>query len=256
MKPSHPYDAFAAKRAHEFASNKNLVHTYIEKPAMYALLPDLRSKSVLCVGCGTGEECAELKSRGAGEVVGIDISSTSIEYAAQHVVDVLFWQIDMDNLSELLALGEGQFDLIYSSLTLHYSNDLKALLDTLHKLLKPNGELLFSVGHPLRWATDVRQKGDTKSVIVGYSQGKDGIEIFGDYLSTKQFTQKLSGGPEVTYWMRPISAYFDLLRNSGYELTDFKEPVPIKDARAVDEDFWKLRTKMPVDMVFLAQART
>jgi len=72
MTPPHEYDSFAEKRAQEFASGKNLVHAYIEKPAMYALLPNLEDKTVLCIGCGTGEECVEFKSRGA-QVNGVDI---------------------------------------------------------------------------------------------------------------------------------------------------------------------------------------
>ena len=248
------YDSFAEKRAQEFANGKNLVHAYIEKPAMYALLPNLQGRSVLCVGCGTGEECAELKSRGA-QVTGIDISSTSIDYASVHIPGVDFQTIDIDVPADLLTLGQGRYDLVYSSLTLHYSNDLDILLKSLSKLLTPRGLLLFSVGHPIRWAAKVKEEDGKKSVIMGYSQGPVGMETFGDYLSTRKFTQKLSDGPEVTYWMRPISTYFELLKENGYDLLEFKEPSPIAAAQQVDESFWDLRTKLPVDMVFLAQAQ-
>ncbi len=255
MTESNDYDSFAADRAKEFATGKNLVHAYIEKPAMYALLPDLKDKSVLCIGCGTGEECAELQRRGA-KVTGIDIAPASITHAASHVPEVVFKQVDMDAAADLLALGEGRFDLVYSSLAFHYSDDLDSLLKNLHKLLVPKGKLLFSVGHPLRWAAEVHDDHGTKVVQMGYTQSAKGTKVFGDYLSTKQFTQKLSDGPQVTYWMRPISAYFTLLKKCGYELLDFKEPVPIKEARMLDADFWSLRVKMPVDMVFLAQVQT
>jgi SAM-dependent methyltransferase len=254
MKSSNSYDSFAEQRAQEFASGNNLVHAYIEKPAMYTLLPELKGESVLCVGCGTGEECIELNGRGAN-VTGIDVSKTSIDYAIQHVPGVNFQVMDIDDTEDLLSLGENQYNLIYSSLTLHYSNNLDVLLKDLHYLLAPGGLLLFSVGHPIRWAAQVDKKGNTKSVVLGYKQGGDGTEIFGDYLSTRQFTQKLSDGPEVTYWMRPISAYFELLKKNHYEVVDFKEPSPIDSARQVDESFWNLRTKLPVDMVFLAQAQ-
>lgn len=161
--------------------------------------------------CGTGEECRELQNRGAA-VTGIDISAASITYAAEHVPGVNFKVLDMDLQDDLMALGQNKFDLIYSSLTLHYSNDLKALLKNIHVLLAPAGQLLFSVGHPLRWAAEVKQNGASKSVTMGYRQQGSRVEILGDYLATKQFTQKLSDGPEITYWMRPISAYFDLLK--------------------------------------------
>ena len=41
-------------------------HRFLEKPAIYSLLPQsLHDKKVLCAGCGYGEECAEIKARGA-----------------------------------------------------------------------------------------------------------------------------------------------------------------------------------------------
>lgn len=252
MNPVNSYDSHAETRAKEFAKNKNLVHAYIEKPAMYGLLPDLSHKSVLCVGCGTGEECIELHSRGAN-VTGFDISPSSISYAAKNVTGVTFKTFDMDSSDIIKTFGADKFDLIYSSLTLHYSNDLGQLLKNLNTLLKPKGCLLFSVGHPLRWAAQVNQDVNDKSVLMGYRQSHNQLEIFGDYLGTRQFTQKLSDGPEVTYWMRPISAYFKLLQNSGFTVLKFEEPSPLEVSQDVDENFWKLRTKLPVDMIFLAQ---
>jgi len=161
----------------------------------------------------------------------------------------------MDISADLLTLGENSFDLIYSSLTLHYSNRLDLLLKNLHRLLAPKGLLLFSVGHPIRWAAKVEEHEGSKSVLMGYRKGSSGTEIFGDYLSTKRFTQKLSDGPEVTYWMRPISAYFELLKKNYFDLIEFKEPTAIDVARQVDEYFWDLRTKLPIDMIFLGRSQ-
>lgn len=252
MNSVNNYDSHAETRAMEFAANKNLVHAYIEKPAMYALLPNLSCASVLSIGCGTGEECAELNSRGAN-VTGLDISSTSIAYATKNVPDVTFKTLDMDSPSIIKTFDIGQFDLIYSSLTLHYSNNLERLLKNLNTLLSPRGCLLFSVGHPLRWAAQVDQSTNGKSVLMGYRQSHSKFEIFGDYLGTRKFTQKLSDGPEVTYWMRPISTYFNLLQDAGFTVEKFQEPSPLKESQSIDEEFWKLRTKMPVDMIFLAR---
>ena len=247
---TNDYDKYAEQRAKEFAAGTNLVHAYIEKPAMYELLPNLEGKNVLCIGCGTGEECAELQSRGAN-VTGIDVSADSISYASSHAPGALFQTLDMDNVPALKKLGS--FDLIYSSLTLHYSNDLKTLLSGIYSLLNFQGQLLFSVGHPLRWASDITVDNNTKTILMGYRQNNEELQVFGDYLSTKQFTQKLSDGPEVTYWMRPVSAYFELLKETGFSVKEFKEPIPLAEVQEIDKNFWNLRTKMPVDMIFLAE---
>jgi hypothetical protein len=52
------YSRFAQKWQSLMHGGKNLAHTYVEKPAMFSMLPeDLQGKEVLCLGCGTGEEC-------------------------------------------------------------------------------------------------------------------------------------------------------------------------------------------------------
>ena len=46
----------------------------IEQPSMKLLLPDLKNKAVLDMGCGFGVNCTDFIKRGAAKVVGIDIS--------------------------------------------------------------------------------------------------------------------------------------------------------------------------------------
>lgn len=48
------YNGYAAKWAQKLRSGNNYAHTFLEKPAMYKKLPNLKGKSVLCIGCGTG----------------------------------------------------------------------------------------------------------------------------------------------------------------------------------------------------------
>ena len=45
-----------------------------ELPTLYELLPDLKGKRVIDLGCGTGERCIDYIKRGAASVTGIDIS--------------------------------------------------------------------------------------------------------------------------------------------------------------------------------------
>jgi SAM-dependent methyltransferase len=50
---------------------------------------------------------------------------------------------------ETLTLPRGAFDLCYSSLALHYINDVKRLFGEIHASLAPGGALVFSTEHPL-----------------------------------------------------------------------------------------------------------
>jgi len=84
------------KHAQSWANSKqnkqdkiSIFHQYLKKPALYGKLPDLKDKSVLCVGCGSGEEVEYLHSLGAKKVIGIDISSGLIDIAKRGSIKVL-----------------------------------------------------------------------------------------------------------------------------------------------------------------------
>lgn len=57
------YNEKANEWAERLRTGKNIAHEYLEKPAMYEKLPGLKSKRVLCVGCGSGEECDYLSKK-------------------------------------------------------------------------------------------------------------------------------------------------------------------------------------------------
>ena len=46
----------------------------IETPILFAMLPDLRGKKVLDIGCGMGQHAKQYAEMGAESVLGIDIS--------------------------------------------------------------------------------------------------------------------------------------------------------------------------------------
>ena len=92
------YNQKAKEWAERMRSGKNFAHTYLEKPAMYGKLPDLKNKTVLCIGCGSGEECAHLLSLGAKKVVGIDLSKELIAIAKASYPNIEFFTMDMAKL--------------------------------------------------------------------------------------------------------------------------------------------------------------
>jgi SAM-dependent methyltransferase len=49
----------------------------------------------------------------------------------------------------VVGLAAQSFDLAYSSLALHYVEDLAGLFATVHRALVPGGRLVFSVEHPI-----------------------------------------------------------------------------------------------------------
>lgn len=123
-----------------------------EWPTLRAMLPDLRGRRVLDLGCGFGWFCRFAREAGAREVLGIDVSENMLARARQMTSDpaVGYRQADLESL----RLDEAAFHLVYSSLTLHYLENLKALFTQIHRTLVPDGRFVFSVEHPIYTAPD------------------------------------------------------------------------------------------------------
>jgi ubiquinone/menaquinone biosynthesis C-methylase UbiE len=118
-----------------------------EWPALRALLPDLQGRKVLDLGCGFGWFCRWARQNGAVHVVGIDVSARMLTRAKVVTRDaaIAYTKADM----EQLQLAPASFDLVYSSLALHYVKRLNELLSEVHRSLVLGGNLVFSVEHPI-----------------------------------------------------------------------------------------------------------
>ncbi|HUB44501.1 MAG TPA: methyltransferase domain-containing protein [Acetobacteraceae bacterium] len=130
-----------------------------EWPAIRALLPDLRGRRVVDLGCGFGWFCRWAREQGAAHVVGVDVSEQMLARARVESTHGAITYIRAD--LESLSLPAASFDLAYSSLALHYVRDLAPLLTEVHRALAPGSHLVFSVEHPIymapahpAWTTD------------------------------------------------------------------------------------------------------
>ncbi|MBI2103720.1 class I SAM-dependent methyltransferase [Candidatus Woesebacteria bacterium] len=247
-KSIHSYNQYAEKWLERIQGEEDVVHEYLDRPAMKKKLPKLKGKSVLCVGCGTGEECAYLKSLGVKEVVGIDISEGQIKFAQKHFPNIRFYVMDMENIS----FPDNSFDFVYSSLTLHYVKDWTKTLKQIYRLLRKGGTFLFSTHHPVKWGAETKRGKTAKSILLGYVEYKDGrkCEIFGDYLNVRKIKDIWFDEFEVVYYHKPFSSIMKDILNSGFRIVDFIEPKPLKEVRRKNLSFWQIRQKIPLFMIF------
>src|SRR6266516_2434458 len=89
-----------------------------EWPAFRALHPKLRDKNVLDLGCGFGWHCRYARERQARSVVGVDLSEKMIARARESTNDSA---IEYRRLAiEDIDFSAGEFDVVFSSLALHY----------------------------------------------------------------------------------------------------------------------------------------
>ncbi len=118
-----------------------------EWPVIRGLLPDLRGRRVVDLGCGFGWASRWMRKQGAASVLGLDLSHNMIERARAETADaaIEYRIADLDTLD----LPEGAFDLAYSALTFHYVQDFDRLVRVIRKALVPNAHFVFTIEHPI-----------------------------------------------------------------------------------------------------------
>lgn len=130
-----------------------------EWPALRAMVPPLNGLKVVDLGCGFGWFCRWARTQGAHTVLGLDVSEKMLAQARALTPDaeVSYARADL----EVLELPEGGFDMAYSSLAFHYVENLRGMLQTVHRALVPGASLAFSIEHPIfmaprqpGWVTD------------------------------------------------------------------------------------------------------
>lgn len=136
----------------------------IEIPQLFDLIGDVKDKTILNIGCGAGGHDRKLIELGAKEVLGIDISEKMICEAKKNCdSDKISYQVlSMNNLEEI----DKKFDLVVSSLAIHYIEDYDGLCKKVYNLLNDGGQFIFSHGHPMDSAVILKNV-EKRYVIIG-----------------------------------------------------------------------------------------
>jgi SAM-dependent methyltransferase len=209
-----------------------------EWPALRALLPHLRGRRVLDLGCGFGWFCRWARQQGAAYVLGIDISEKMLARARAATEDSLITYVraDMENLK----LSSRSLDLVYSSLALHYVENLSRLVSQISRALVPGGRLVFSVEHPIFTAPSEPQ----------WCPASGGRR-------TWPLDRYLDEGPRSTDWLatgvikqhRTLSTYLNLLIRLGFVLTHVEEWGPSEEQIATQPAWADERQRPPFLLV-------
>lgn len=111
-----------------------------EQAAVLALMPDVVSRRVLDLACGSGRYGLLLQERGAGLVIGSDLSGGMLARAPlAHRV-----RADMSRL----PFAAARFDLVVSGLAVGHAPSLDAWMAEIARVLAPGGVLVYSDFHP------------------------------------------------------------------------------------------------------------
>ncbi|MBP1859109.1 class I SAM-dependent methyltransferase [Rhizobium herbae] len=211
-----------------------------EWASIRALLPDLKGRRVVDLGCGFGWFCRFAREQGAASVLGFDVSENMLARArATSDGAISYAKADL----EVLELPEDSFDLVYSSLAFHYIKDLDALLMRAHAALATGGHLVFSIEHPIYMAPAYPR----------WSQDADGR-------ATWPVNGYLEEGPRTTDWLakgvvkqhRTIGTLLNILIGLGFTLLHVEEWGPSSEQVAAHPE-WAVERERP--MFLLVSAR-
>jgi SAM-dependent methyltransferase len=189
-----------------------------EWPALRALLPDLRGKRVVDLGCGFGWFSRWAMNEGAGSVLGLDLSENMLERARAETADpaVRYVRADLESLD----LPSDAFDLAYSSLAFHYVEDFGRLTQAVFHALAPGGYFVFSIEHPIY----------TASMRAEWLMTADGRRTWPvDHYAIE--------GPRVTDWLakgvvkqhRTLASTLNALIGAGFAMQRLEEWRPTPD---------------------------
>lgn len=193
----------------------------------------LNGKRVLDLGCGYGWFSRWARDNGASHIRGIDLSEKMISRAKEFedsvqtkAFEIGFGTGDLDKITFGDSLEKGTYDLVYSSLTFHYVEDLSRLYREIFASLKQGGRLVFSVEHPICSAPtvagpdwiSVQEGGQDKKVWPLDSYSEEGW----------RYTSWL-GISGVKKYHRTVETYITLLLENGFKLTGMKDWVPSKE---------------------------
>lgn len=182
----------------------DIPHQELIDPAIKTFLGDFSGKVILDAGCGNGYWVRFLASK-ANKVIGIDASKELIKIAKSkdNPSNVTFKSVD---LNKKLPFKNEIFDIIISSMVLHFIQNIERTAKEFRRVLKENGKVIFSIPHPLFEST---RHPDLKLV-----------------KREKRFTSMdaLGGRGILEWYYRPISFYRRVFNTAGLKLIGTKEP--------------------------------
>lgn len=208
------------------------------------MLPDdMQGMRAVELGCGTGYVSSWMARRGA-EVTGLDNSAeqlaTARRLAEQHGLPLTLVHGD----AERTPFESASFDFAISEYGAAIWCDPHVWLPEAHRLLRPDGRLVFLGHHPL-------------ATVCSPEDGSTPLEerlirpYFGMHRIDWTQVEVDPGGVEFSL---PLSDWFTLFRRVGFEVEDLREPQPADDAaeerfsvtpawarRYPSELVWKLR---------------
>lgn len=179
------------------------------------LIGNLKGKSVLELGCGSGHTLYYLwKEKQASELWGLDLSQQQIQYTRDFLAkENIPAKLLLASMDENPGIPESHFDMVVSIYSLGWTPDLPHTLSLVFSYLKPGGKFVFSWEHPVYQCFDY-----------DHSSGKYFINH--SYLDETPERKPSWRGVEIVLQPRKLSTFINAICDAGLIIDRLIESEP------------------------------
>ncbi|KJK43317.1 SAM-dependent methyltransferase [Lentzea aerocolonigenes] len=175
-------------------------------------LGEVAGRNILEVGCGSAP-CARWLKANKANVTALDISAGMLRHAREHN-DSTGIQVPLVQASaDQLPFADGSFDAACSAFgAVPFVADVQEVFSEIARVLKPGGDWVFAVNHPMRW-------------IFPDDPGPLGLTVTQSYFDRTPYVE-VDGEGHAVYveHHRTLGDYVRALTNTGFTLEDLVEP--------------------------------
>jgi SAM-dependent methyltransferase len=211
-----------------FAGYRNLrdnlvaLHENIIQPMVPVIVPNAAGKRVVDLGCGDGFYCRIARDQGAAHVLGVDPSEKMLAFARERTTGPGIEYVRA--FAEDAHIEQVSVDLVVTILALHYVKDFTGVVRSVWNWLRPGGEFVMIVEHPVATAPDPSEgytmDGNTERAWLlthYFDEGKREMEWY---------------VPGVIKYHRRLDTMANALIAQGFLIEQFLEPTPTPEAVA------------------------
>jgi SAM-dependent methyltransferase len=208
------------------------------------MLPDLRDKKVLDLGCGFGWHCRYAREQQAAAVVGVDISEKMLERARNTTQDPAITYIQQ--AIEDIDFPAERFDVVISSLALHYVAAYDVVCRKVYDCLKPGGTFALSVEHPVF----------TSNAAQDWYHDAEGRRLHWpvDHYQAEGLRKTRFLDTDVIKYHRTVATLLNSLLTAGFQLRSVSEPQPGKEVLAKYPEM-RDETRRPIFLMMAAEKK-
>jgi SAM-dependent methyltransferase len=207
------------------------------------VLPEMKGRDVIELGCGTAYFGAWLKRAGARRVVGVDVTPAQLATAREMNEEFGLGLEFIEANAESVPLPDASFDVAFSEYGASIWCDASRWIPEAARLLRPGGEVIFMRNTDLVMVCSVDAERVGEGLVLPL-RGMNRLDWTSDGASTEFHIS--------------TSEMFQLLRRTGFDVLDFRELYAPEDA--VDHPYYSYvpaawAKKWPSEEIWRARKR-